>query len=67
MEGRIKVKISKKGEVKISVEGVEGSSCTDLTEALEKKLGVVEEDVLTDEYYLEQDEEREPAFMNGDQ
>lgn len=45
------IEISTKGAVTITVNGVKGASCQDATKALEGKLGIVTEDVLTNEYY----------------
>lgn len=44
------VDISPEGEVKISVKGVKGKSCKDLTKALEAALGDVKESKTTREY-----------------
>lgn len=47
----IVVTIAPDGTPKISVTGVAGKSCKDLTAALEKQLGTVTEDKNTPEYY----------------
>ena len=46
----ITVIISENGETKITVSGVEGSSCVDLTRKLELALGKAENRYLTSEY-----------------
>lgn len=45
------IEIAKNGAVTITVNGVKGASCKDATAALEKKLGIVTEDALTNDYY----------------
>ena len=45
------ITISPKGAVTITVNGVKGASCKDVTAALEKKLGLVTDDQLTSEFY----------------
>ena len=52
MGKRIKVEI-KGGKPKITAEGFTGTSCMDATRAFEEALGSVEEDVKTDDYYIE--------------
>ncbi len=50
---QLNVTIDPKGKVKVEVEGVTGSSCTDLTKALLEELGGKQEDVqLKTEYFL---------------
>lgn len=48
---RISVLIPLKGDVTISVDGVQGSSCKDLTAALEAALGGSSTEELKSEYY----------------
>lgn len=43
------------GNITITVEGVKGQSCTDLTKQLEEALGVVLDQQHTSEYYLEEE------------
>jgi hypothetical protein len=47
---RIDIEIDTKGNVKIGVEGVAGSDCAKLTEAIEEALGDVESKRRTAEY-----------------
>jgi hypothetical protein len=42
------------GNITLKPEGVTGSGCQELTANLERKLGVVTDDKLTDEYYQEE-------------
>lgn len=51
----VKIKVSPDGsKVEVGVEGVSGSSCTDLTEGIEEALmGGEPKRNLTDEYYQE--------------
>jgi hypothetical protein len=51
----IKVIVGKDGSLKIDVHGVKGVSCKDLTQELEKNLGVVTEDDVTQEYYQDKE------------
>jgi hypothetical protein len=51
MSEQIKIEISPVGAVKVSVQGVAGSGCKDLTKAIEASLGVVTEDTKTGEFY----------------
>jgi hypothetical protein len=48
---KITVEISPTGETKVSVTGVRGKRCLQLTEELEKELGQMTESKLTGEYY----------------
>lgn len=50
MAEEIIVEVSKMGEVKVSVNGVKGKSCKDLTKNLEAAFGVVTEEKRTSEY-----------------
>lgn len=47
----IKIRIGKDGKVNLSVAGVKGGACKDLTKALEKALGLVESTKATSEMY----------------
>lgn len=49
-EEKIRVKISDDGEVNLEVIGVKGKGCLDLTEALEKELGIVTDRTKKREY-----------------
>jgi len=51
MASTIKVRIKPGGKVEIKVEGVKGTSCSDLTKDLEKALGITIEDKKTSEFY----------------
>jgi len=57
---RIKIRISKDG-TKVRVEPVDvmGASCTSLTEGIENALGSRTEQELKDEFYAEEEQERE--------
>lgn len=51
MSERLKVLIKPTGEVKVSVEGVSGDRCHQLTAGMERALGSVTSDQPTDELY----------------
>lgn len=51
MPQEVTVDIGLEGDIEISVNGVKGESCTDITKNLEKALGVAGERTLTPEYY----------------
>lgn len=51
MNGTIKIVITPDGETKLSVEGVAGASCKDLTRELEEALGETTKDTKTADYY----------------
>ena len=51
---KVKVVVDEKGELRIEVEGVQGSSCELLTKNLEKELGEVGERKKKPEYYKKQ-------------
>lgn len=51
MAGEIVVNFDENGETIISVNGVKGKSCKDVTKFLERELGKVVEDKNTKEYY----------------
>jgi hypothetical protein len=46
----IMVKITPQGDVKVSVKGVKGKSCKDMTKALEAAFGDVQSSATTSEY-----------------
>ncbi len=50
---KIKVNVTKEGLITISTEGFVGQACKDATRELEKALGVVTKESLTDEFYNE--------------
>lgn len=54
---RIKLSANDKGEVTVSVEGLSGTSCKDVTKAIEQALGNVTKDVPTDEMYRTEEQE----------
>lgn len=47
----LEISIDRDGKVSITVRGVKGESCTDLTKVLEEALGKLEERQYTEEYY----------------
>lgn len=53
MVKKIKFNISSTGEVNLSVEGVQGSSCEELSRPFEEVLGKVGSRELKDSYYQE--------------
>ncbi len=53
IKANISFAIDKNGGITITVDGVAGSSCTDLTKELEEALGVVIDRQYTEEYYDE--------------
>lgn len=59
MTQEVIVDISPEGEIEISVNGVKGQSCTDITKNLEKALGVGGERTLTKEYHEKNDSHKE--------
>jgi len=50
----MEITINKNGEVEIHVQGVDGSSCLELTKDLEEALGIVRGREKTSEYYKEE-------------
>jgi hypothetical protein len=50
----IKIRIGKDGKINLSVAGVKGGACKDITKALEKALGMVESTKATPEMYEQQ-------------
>jgi len=59
------IKISEGGKVNLNVNGIKGKSCKDLTKSLEKALGKTVEQKETDEYYEEQQEQKDQNFNEG--
>jgi len=47
------IKIDKKGKSTVTVNGVKGGSCADLTKRLESSLGEIVSDKKTSEFYQE--------------
>lgn len=47
----IVIRISKDGKVKISVSGVKGGGCKDITKSIENALGISESSEPTSEFY----------------
>lgn len=45
------IRVGKDGKINLNVEGVKGSSCKDLTKAMEKAFGAVEQSKSTSEMY----------------
>lgn len=64
----IKIRIGKDGKVNLSVSGVKGGSCKDLTKALEKALGVSTETKQTTEFYEQkvENQSQQTQGMGGD-
>lgn len=50
----ITIRIGKDGKVNLNVEGIKGTGCKDLTKAMEKALGTVEQTKSTSEMYEQQ-------------
>jgi len=50
----ITIRIGKDGKVNLNVEGIKGTGCKDLTKAMEKALGTVEQTKATSEMYEQQ-------------
>lgn len=50
---KMKITISRSGQVSIAVEGAVGPECLEFTKAMEQSVGVVENRVLTDAYHEE--------------
>lgn len=49
----IEVIVGPKGSIQLTVNGVTGKSCADITAAMEQALGVVEDRQLKPEYYVD--------------
>lgn len=47
----LRITINNKGQVEVEVNGVQGSSCLDLTKFLEEALGPVNKSCLKNEFY----------------
>jgi len=54
---KIRIRIGKDGKTMLSVEGVQGSACVDLTKAFEEAIGDVQERRLCKEYHEEASEQ----------
>jgi hypothetical protein len=54
---KIRIRIGRDGKATISVEGVQGPSCLDLTKAFEQAIGEVQERRLCKEYHEEVSEQ----------
>lgn len=52
-QAEFEIVISPQGKVEIEVKGVQGNSCTDLTQFLEKALGDIDERSFKAEYYVQ--------------
>lgn len=50
----IVIRLSKDGKISMSVAGVKGGLCKDLTKSLENALGTTEQTQITGEYYEQQ-------------
>lgn len=50
----IEIEITPEGEVKLTVKGVSGQSCVDLTKGIEEALGIVVDRQKTSEYYQDE-------------
>ena len=59
------ITIGPDGNVQISVEGVSGGDCVDLTRALEEELGDVTDRQFTSEYYQAEEGVEEHISMSG--
>lgn len=59
VKNEIDITINEDGTVNLSVKGVEGKSCLDITKFLEEELGVVTERQHTSEYYEVEDVKKE--------
>ncbi len=54
----LEITIDKNGDVQIHVQGVDGSSCLEMTKEFEEALGIVQQREKTSEYYKEDDNEK---------
>ena len=52
MPGELEIIIQKDGKIEIQVRGVKGKTCLNLTQNLERQLGLVEKKQLSSEYSL---------------
>lgn len=63
----IKIRIGKDGKINLSVAGMKGGACKDITKALEKALGMVQETKATSEMYEQQvTQENQQSQGTGD-
>jgi hypothetical protein len=58
--------IDQDGNITITVEGVKGKDCTDLTKELEEAFGVVIDRTHTSEFYQDEVNERLTIKLGGD-
>lgn len=58
--------IDSDGNITITVEGVKGKDCTELTRELEESLGVVLDRTHTSEYYQDEASDRLTIKLGGD-
>ena len=61
----IKVTIDEEGNVKVTVFGVKGGKCLELTEDLEQLLGGEVEREFTSEYYVQEDSVSQQQKVKG--
>lgn len=59
MSVKLNFKISKAGTVELVVDGVQGTSCSDITRAFETELGVVTESQQLPDYYMALDQTKQ--------
>lgn len=62
---KFKVKIGRDGKITMTVEGVTGSECVALTKEMVEKLGKVESQELTAEYYENPPDQLEAVRQHG--
>ncbi len=62
---KIKVHVDKEGKIKITTEGFGGVACKDATRELEKALGSVSKETLTDEFYNQSTVDQVNTNSNG--
>ncbi len=62
---KIKVHVTKTGETTISTEGYTGQACKDATRELEKALGSVSKETLTEEFYNQSTVDQVTTNGNG--
>lgn len=58
MATEITIEVNKEGDSTISVEGVKGKKCKDVTRAFEEALGIIQSDVETAEYHEEPEQQQ---------
>lgn len=62
----ITIRVGKDGKINLSVAGVKGTSCKDLTKALEKAIGSVESTKNTSEMYDQQATVEDKQNLGGE-